>query len=476
MPVGLVVMRWDERVGTEILAKHPEEINVTDKTLMQVYSTHEYSGESGMISLMVGALNIASYYTGPEKGFYILLLLSLDDDPDSYEGGLADASRVILQNIEDESFIPMIPSLFQRISVYPTLNKEQRIAMTYQDDIKRMIINRLREEGAVSKSELLVWLKDKYKRGFVDLEGVLIDLIKRELIKETSVKGMPSELVFLTNDILMIRTPPAKLLEEPSEHGLPLQLSADYQLEVKKFFQSYRPTEEDTLRVLEAFTNPQVYETLRLLRTAVVTRNDLEKLKKKGVEDVDDVLKSLWDNKMIQVFQDDKNNEYYALISDIYIDLIFPKYLLNVIKSEYDQRSKAEPVLLEYLNVLEDSYMSLKSSKKSERTPEEKERAKAARREKKAAREEEKARLKAEKEKEKARLKEAKGSERAVQEEEKAKLKAAREEEKARLKAAREEEKARLKAAKEEEKARLKAAREEEKARLKAAKEEEKEI
>jgi hypothetical protein len=74
MPVGLVVMRWDERIGTEILAKYPEEINITDKTLMQVYSTHEYSGESGMISLMVGSLNIASYYTGPEKGYYILVL------------------------------------------------------------------------------------------------------------------------------------------------------------------------------------------------------------------------------------------------------------------------------------------------------------------------------------------------------------------------------------------------------------------
>ena len=29
-----------------------------------------------------------------------------------------------------------------------------------------MIINRLREEGVVSKSELMVWLKDRYKQGF----------------------------------------------------------------------------------------------------------------------------------------------------------------------------------------------------------------------------------------------------------------------------------------------------------------------
>ena len=31
MPVGLVVMKWDERVGTEILAKYPEEIVIPIK-------------------------------------------------------------------------------------------------------------------------------------------------------------------------------------------------------------------------------------------------------------------------------------------------------------------------------------------------------------------------------------------------------------------------------------------------------------
>ena len=366
MPVGLVVMRWDERVGTEILAKYPEEIVITDKTLMQVYSTHEYSGESGMISLMVGSLNIASYYTGPEKGYYILMLLNLDDDPDAYEGGLADASRIILQNLEDDAYKNMIPSLFRRLSVYPTLNIEQQLAMTYQDEIKRMIINRLREEGAVSKSELTVWLKDRYKQGFVDLEGVLIELIKRELIKETSVKGMPSELIFLTNDVLMLRVPPVQLLKDPADRGLPSQLASDYRTETKKFFQNYIPSDQDNLRVIEIIINPQVYETLRLLRTAIVTKNDLEKLKKKGVEDIDRVLKMLWESQMIQVFQDDRNNEYYALLSDFYIDKVFPKYLLNIIKDEYEKKSKADQVLLEYLTVLENTYLNLKTAAKAE--------------------------------------------------------------------------------------------------------------
>jgi hypothetical protein len=368
MPVGIILMKWDERVGTEILAKFPEEIMVSDKTLMQVYSTHEYSGESGMISLMVGSLNIASYYTGPEKGYYILLLLNLDDDPDSYEGGLADVSRIILQNLEDDKYVSMIPSLFRRLSVYPTLTDEQRLAITYQDEVKRMIVNRLRDEGVVSKSELMVWLKDKYKQGFVDLEGVLIELIKREIIKEASVKGMPSELIFLTNDVIMLRIPPTQLIKDPADRGLPSQLANDYRMEVKKYFQNYRPSEQDNLRVIDILINPQVYETMRLLRTAIVTKNELEKLKKKGVDDVDDVLKALWETQMIQVFQDDRNNEYYALLSDFYIQLMFPKYLLSVIKAEYEKKSKANEVLVEYLDVLETSYLNKKISGKAKKS------------------------------------------------------------------------------------------------------------
>ncbi len=366
MPVGLVIMKWDDRIGTEILATYPEEIAITDKTLMQVYSTHEYTGEAGMVSLLVGSLNIASYFTGPEKGLYIILLLNLDEDPDAYEGGLVDISSIVLQNLDDSMYLSMVPSLFQRLSVYPHLNDEQRLAITYQDEIKRLIINRLRDEGTVSKSELTVWLKDRYRRGFVDLEGVLIELIKRELIKEASVKGMPSELIFLTNDLLISRIPPVKLLKAPEQVGLPAHLAEDYRGECIKYFQTYRPSESDNLRIIENFVDPQVYETLRLLRTAIVTRNDLEKLKKKGVEDLDIVLKKLWETQMIQVFQDTHGNEYYALLTDFYIDRLFPKHMLSKIKDSYDHKSKADQVLVEYCNVLEDTYFALKSPVKTE--------------------------------------------------------------------------------------------------------------
>ena len=112
MPVGMVVMKWDERVGADKLATYPAELLISDKTLMQVYSTHEYNQEAGMISMMVGGATIASYYTGSEQSIYVILVLSTDEDPDLFEEGLADVSRQIIQNLEDNAFKSILPSLF----------------------------------------------------------------------------------------------------------------------------------------------------------------------------------------------------------------------------------------------------------------------------------------------------------------------------------------------------------------------------
>ncbi len=364
MPVGLVIMRWDERIGAEVCATYPEDTTINDRTLMQVYSTHEYSGEAGMVSLMVGSLNIASYYTGPETGYYFMLILSLEEDPDVYEDGMTDLARIVLSNLDGDAYKSLIPSLFQRISVYPSLTEEQKLAMIYVDEAKRLIMNRLRDEGNVSKSELSVWLKDEYKTGFVDIDNTLLTLIKEDIVKESSVKGVTSEVIFLVNDISILRRPPVLLLKEATQRGLPAQLFEDFRRECRSFFESYRPSEEDALLLLDAFLDPQAYETLSLMRVAAVTRDDLEKLKKKGVEDVDAVLKVLWDANMLVVLRDDQGNEYYVLKSDIAVKRFFPEYMVDVIRQNYRERTKTNNTLVEHLNILKDQYFDLKERSK----------------------------------------------------------------------------------------------------------------
>ncbi|MHA1884511.1 MAG: LamG-like jellyroll fold domain-containing protein, partial [Promethearchaeota archaeon] len=232
-PLGLILMKWDERIGAELLAKYPQDVNVSEKTLMQIYGTHEYSGEKGLITLLRGNLNALSYYTGPETGYYIILILSAEDDPDMYEGVMANVAPIILQNLEDDAYLQMIPSFFQRISVYPSLSYEQNLIYYYQDSIKHMIITILRDYGVITKSELIIWVRDRNLEGIIDLEAILADLIKIDLIKVASVKGIPSELIFLTKDIFMLRVPPDKLFRDPTNNGLPAQFTKSYQGEVK---------------------------------------------------------------------------------------------------------------------------------------------------------------------------------------------------------------------------------------------------
>ncbi|MBA7552580.1 hypothetical protein ES705_45149 [subsurface metagenome] len=227
--------------------------------------------------------------------------------------------------------------------------------------MNRLIIKRLREEGVITKSELKIWLKDQYREGFFDVDAILMELIKKEIIKEASVKGMPSELIFLINDLFMIRRPPINLLKNPSERGLPEKFAEEYNVTVRKFFQKYRPSDDDNLKILDdVIADPQVYEILKLLRISIVTKNVLEKLRKKGVDDIDSGLKKLWDNQMIHVFQDAKGNEYYALITDFHNSLIYPKYMLKTIIYQYGVKSKSNGVLIEYLNVLDDTYRPTK--------------------------------------------------------------------------------------------------------------------
>ena len=366
MPTGLVIMHWDERVGVEILGAYPEEVVIQEKTLMQLYSQHEFTGEAGMVSLTAGAVNLASYYTGPESAVYVILILTAEEDGDAYEEGLAEITRQILMNLESDSLNSILPPLFQRLSVYPTLTEEQRYGMLLNSDVKRMLLNRLREETAISKSEISIWMKDQYREGFVDVENLLAGMVKLGLVKIASVKGLSSDLVFLTEDIMVLRTPPVELIKDPVDHHLPVSLKDSYIKEVRNFFELYVPSEADNLAIIDkVLLDPACYEVIKLMREAMVTRNDLEKLRKKGVDDVDRVLKAMWETKLIAVFQDDKNNEYFCLTSDFFIERFYPRYNIDNIRQQYRTRSQNPNALLKALDMMKDEYYAQAKIKKA---------------------------------------------------------------------------------------------------------------
>jgi len=362
----MVVMRWDERVGVEIVGAYPGEVTIQEKTLMQLYSQHEFTGEAGLVSITAGAINLASYYTGPDSSVYVILLLTAEEDGDVYEEILAEVSRQIVSNLDSGSLKALLPPLFQRLSVFPTLTPEQRLCMDYNSEIKRLVLQRLRDEAAVSKSEIAIWLKDQYREGFVDVENVLTGMVKGNLAKIASVKGVSSDMVFMGQSLMMLRVPPKQLIMDPVDRHLPEKLKGDYIREVKSYFETYKPSDSDNLRIIDQIMlDPQCYEVLKLLREAMVTRNDLEKLRKKGVEDLDVVLRKFWENKMVAVFQDDKNNEYYCLVSDFTIRKYYPKHQLDTIREQYRSKVQNTNVLLKALSLMKEEFYSMEKARKN---------------------------------------------------------------------------------------------------------------
>ena len=359
-------MKWDERMGVNILATYPEETEIQERTLMQVYSQHEFTGEAGLVVLSAGAIHLASYYTGPETSVYVILLLTAEEDGDAYEEGLVEISRQILTTLDPEPLKKMLPSLFQRLSIYPTLNQEQRLAMLYNSTVKRMIMERLRSECLLPKSEITIWLKDQYQEGFVDLDSIMASLVKNGLVKISSVQGISSDIVFFNRDLMVMRVPPAELIKDPAGRHLPESLVGDYKTEVRNFFLNYEVSKEDNIKVIdEVLLDPAAYACIRLMRAAIVTRNELEKLRKKGVDNVDRVLKILWENKMISVFKDEKDTEYYALQSDFKILKIYPKYNVDTIRAQYRSRTKNPNSLVRALDLMKSEYYAMLEEQKS---------------------------------------------------------------------------------------------------------------
>lgn len=353
MPIGLIFMKWNEITGNEILTKYPEEVEITERNLMQIFDTHDFSGEKGLISLMVGSLNIISWYSGPDTNYCITLLLDIDDDPDDYQDALTEISQLILQNLENDVYFDIMPSLYQNLIQYPSLSSEQKLAITYNNEIKRSILIRLREEGVILKTDLTDWLQERFLKGFGDLDTILFELVQKGIIEIISVKSERSLVIYFINDINMFFVPPYNLLKSSSESKLPKEVHKMYQLDSEKFLKNYVISETDNLKISEHLINPQFYKTLKLLRQGALPKNNLLALKGNYIDNLDYVISLFKNLKMIKTYTDTEGNMYYALIFDFYIGFHIPMYILRVIKTTHDNNLKSNEVLLKYLDLLE---------------------------------------------------------------------------------------------------------------------------
>ena len=123
MPLGILILRWDNQIGPVLIAIYPETLKITNNLLTQIYSAHRYSSlEPGFSSLTLKNNKIVSFFSGlgdnhiEVENYIVALLLRRDENVNTYRNILNSIAAKILGNIENDKYKKLIPKLYKDLS------------------------------------------------------------------------------------------------------------------------------------------------------------------------------------------------------------------------------------------------------------------------------------------------------------------------------------------------------------------------
>ncbi|NHI92914.1 MAG: hypothetical protein EAX96_10470 [Candidatus Lokiarchaeota archaeon] len=366
MLYGIAILKWDKKYGLKIEEKYPETIEIDETIIKQVYTNHEFEEEAGFLSISIQELNIASFYTGSPVDLYLIAILSLDEIPEDYEEILSNTMRLIISNLRGRKYIEELPIYFNNIGAFPKMTKEQRLALILLDPLKKIVLDRLIEDGMVSKSELNSWLKDRFGTENVNLDPIINSLLRNKILHEETIENMTSSSIFLVGDIFVSRIPPkSSLMFVKGMVSLDPKITKNYSNDIQMFFQKYNPDPQDQELILRILTDMDCYNIISRLRTAPLIQDSIAYKNLEGkMKDFNEILKKLWEAQIISVIKNKNGIEHLFLRTDIAVRHIFPLYLLNKIRALYHEGSKSENIITRYLRILQDRFYDHKKESK----------------------------------------------------------------------------------------------------------------
>ena len=108
MPVGILLIRWDDKLGTTLVAKYPDKFKFPSKILMNIYSQHRaQSTEPSFVTLTLTDIKVSSFFSGMDENFigasnYIIaLILRRDENPLIFRDVLKKAAAKILNKVKE---------------------------------------------------------------------------------------------------------------------------------------------------------------------------------------------------------------------------------------------------------------------------------------------------------------------------------------------------------------------------------------
>ncbi|GAH49766.1 unnamed protein product [marine sediment metagenome] len=123
MPVGILVIRWDNEIGSINEGFYPDNLKITNNLLTQVYSSHRYQSlKPGFASISLKNNKVVSFFSGvgddhiSVENYVIALLLRRDEKPGKYREILKTIAAEILDKTQDAKFLEFLPNLFKDLA------------------------------------------------------------------------------------------------------------------------------------------------------------------------------------------------------------------------------------------------------------------------------------------------------------------------------------------------------------------------
>jgi hypothetical protein len=123
LPVGILIIRWDNEIGPINEGFYPENLKITNNLLTQVYSSHRYQSlKPGFASISLKNNKVVSFFSGvgedhiSVENYVVALLLRRDEKPSKYREILKTIASEILDQTQDSKFIKLLPNLYKDLA------------------------------------------------------------------------------------------------------------------------------------------------------------------------------------------------------------------------------------------------------------------------------------------------------------------------------------------------------------------------
>ncbi len=372
MPKAIVLLYWDPIEGARIEYKYPIDADLSRAEAMKIFTSHAIGGgTAGFMSMSIGDKRIVSYFSGIEVEPQRCLVVLLDEaeEPLEYAEILPQSAENLFSQLsimgreEAEEFIR---KTFEELKTTTPLTYEQMLFHIFADPLRQYALTKKLIEKPYTLKRLQEEVEFETGRT-IDNVNIFIRPFKRSglvIVEDVRTQdgSILKDVVFLIQDAIMYRVPPARILELTELGEIPPQISKQYIEDVKNFFtRSYDPfadNSEDNESLAKFFLNRMAYQLLLVLRENVGKISEIAEKAHIDENDAKDLLRRMELLDVISFYEVD-GEEYAILKSDVTFKVFFPEYLVDKLQRRVMEGEIPREVAKRHLELLGEMYMRL---------------------------------------------------------------------------------------------------------------------